>query len=119
MAADYIAEGEGPLYDPLPVAPGDTRLGLEGVLLHNARARVCASNTQRVVVAGELYAKLRDHCRQAVLAVPDAVPDPVVLRCPECPVAGGDLWRERLLVGGGGLLVGLVGGVLLALAVGG
>ncbi len=118
MQADYVAAGEGPVWDPIWLDAGE-ELHPAGVLIHPAAARACASNTQRVVVAGELYAKLRDHCRQAVLAVPDAVPDPVVLRCPECPVAGGDLWRERLLVGGGGLLVGLVGGVLLALAVGG
>jgi len=94
-------------------------LRFKGVLLHAATARACAANAALVEGHRLAYASLYTLCRDAPLAVAEAVPDPVTLRCPECQVAGGDLWRERLLVGGGGLLVGLVAGVLLALAVGG
>lgn len=118
--ADYIAAGEGPLHAPLWIDAPSPPLRVSGVLLHPATARAAAANAALVEGHRLAYASLYTLCREAPLAVAEAVPDPVVLRCPECPVAAdGDLWRERLLVGGGGLLVGLVAGVLLALAVGG
>ena len=118
VAADYVAPEDGPIWDPVYLVPGACDHA-GGVLLHPAYARACAANVRRVEGHRVAYARLLDGCQVATAKVAEAVPDPVVLRCPECPAAGGAVWRERLLVGGGGLLVGLVGGVLLALAVGG
>ena len=114
-----VAPGEPPLWAPLGLQAGDC-LHPGGVLLHPAGHRACLLDGHNLAQARGILARQRAACSRSLAAVVEAVPDPVVLRCPDCPDAdGGAVWRERLLVGGGGLLVGLVGGVLLALAVGG
>lgn len=108
---------EPPLWDPMHIGPGE-QLHPGGWLLHPAYYRVAASNAYRLEVSQGLYSGLRERCMSALAKLPEAVPDPVVVRCPECEAQPLD-WPGRLLWGGGGLLVGIVGGVLLALAVGG
>ena len=117
VAADYVAPEDGPIWDPVYLVPGACDHA-GGVLLHPAYARACAANVRRVEGHRVAYARLLDGCRVATAKVAEAVPDPVVLRCPECEadVVG---WRERLLWGGGGLLGGVVVGVLLVVVAGG
>jgi len=111
-----VAPGEPPLWAPLGLKAGDP-LHPGGVLLHPAGHRSCLLDAHNLGKAQGIYTRQLQRCRAAILAVPEAVPDPVVLRCPECeadPVAR----RERLLWGGGGLLGGVVVGVLLVVVAG-
>jgi hypothetical protein len=107
VAADYVAPEDGPIWDPVYLAAGACDHPA-GVLLHPAYARACAANVRRVEGHRVAYARLLDGCQVATAKVAEAVPDPVVLRCPECEAM---TWKDRGVwagVGGGAVLLGWV-----------